>query len=122
MARALVLFAIAALANESLAVAAAPTGAAPAPDPARICKMVVSAERGAKPYELCMSKAEWDAKKIADAKDATRMVCRYQEDIKTRFRSFKVCMTAAEWENNRLAERQAIERIQNGTCVPGGGC
>ena len=122
MAKAMVLFAITALAHESLALAASPTGQAAASDPAKICKMVVSAERGAKPYEMCLSKAEWDAKKIADAKDATRMVCRYQEDIKTRFRSFKVCMTAAEWENHRLADRQAIERIQSGTCVSGAGC
>ena len=122
MARALVLIAIATLAHESVALAVAPTAQTTAADPARICKMVVAAERGAKPYEMCMSKAEWEAKAIADAKDATRMVCRYQEDIKTRFRSFKVCMTAAEWENQRLAERQAIERIQSGACVPGGGC
>jgi hypothetical protein len=87
-----------------------------------ICKMVVSAEPGAKPYQLCMTKAEWEAKKIADAKDANRLVCRYQEDPKTRFRSFKICMTADQWENQRLEDRQAIDRVQMQSCVPGGGC
>ena len=88
----------------------------------KVCKMVVSAKRGARPYEMCLTKAEWDAKKIADARDATLMVCRYVEYSGTRFRSAKVCMTAAEWENQRLADRQAIERAQMGSCVPGGGC
>ena len=91
-------------------------------DVEKICKMVVSAKRGARPYEMCLTKADWDAKKIADAKDATRQVCRYVEYSGTRFRSAKDCMTAAEWENQRLADRQAIERMQMGSCVPGGGC
>ena len=93
-----------------------------ATDVEKICKMVVSAKRGARPYEMCLTKADWDAKKVADAKDATRQVCRYVEYSGTRFRSAKVCMTAAEWENQRLADRQAIERMQMGTCVPGAGC
>ena len=99
----------------------APGVQAPA-DVEKVCKMVVSAKRGARPYEMCLTKADWDAKKIADAKDATRMVCRYVEHSGSRFRSSKVCMTAAEWENQRLADRQAVERIQMGTCVPGAGC
>lgn len=99
----------------------APEVQAPA-DVEKVCKMVVSAKRGAKPYEMCLTKAEWEAKKIADARDATRMVCRYVEHSGTRFRSSKVCMTAAEWENQRLADRQAVERMQMSTCVPGAGC
>ena len=102
------------------AVPAQPTS--PAPDRSKICKMVVSAERGAKPYELCMTREEWDAKKIADAKDANRLVCRYEEQSGTRFRSTKVCMTAAEWWNQRQRERQEVERIQMQTCVQGAGC
>jgi len=93
-----------------------------APDQPKICKMVVSAERGAKPYQMCMTKAEWDAKKIADAKDPNRMICHYEEQVGTRFRSNKVCMTAMEWENARQADRREVERIQMQTCVPGAGC
>src|ERR1700752_4739390 len=76
-----------------------PASQAPTTDGSKICKMVVAADPGAKPYEMCMSKAEWDARKIADAKDVNRMVCKYNEDPKTRFRSFKICMTAAEWDH-----------------------
>jgi hypothetical protein len=90
--------------------------------PPQICKNVVSAALGAKPYKLCMTRAQWDAKKIADAKDANRIVCRYQEQIGTRFRSAKVCMPASDWENLRLADRQAVEHIQMQSCVPGAGC
>lgn len=88
----------------------------------KICKYVVASNRGAKPYELCMTKAEWAAKSKADAKDANRTVCRYQEIPGDRFRSRKLCMSAAEWENQRQLERQAVERIQSGVCVPGAGC
>jgi hypothetical protein len=88
----------------------------------QVCETVVSAERGAKPYKLCMTRAEWKAKKIADAKDPNRIVCHYQELPGTRFRSAKVCMPASEWDNQRLRERQAIEQIQMRTCVHGSGC
>lgn len=94
----------------------------PATTPAKICKHVVSAERGAKPYQMCMTKAEWAAKAAADAKDANRIVCRYEEVPGTRFRGRKICMSAAEWANQRFEERQAIERIQNSTCKAGSGC
>ena len=89
---------------------------------AKICQMVVSAERGAKPYQLCLNRSEWDAKKVADAKNANRMVCHYQERPGTKFRSAKVCMTAAEWQNEKIRNRQAVEQIQMRSCVPGGGC
>ena len=122
MTRTLTLIAIAAVACQSQALASSSTTQQPAAGTAKVCKTVVSAERGAKPYDLCLTQAEWDAKKIADAKDANRIVCRYESDSKTRFRSFKVCMTAAEWENARLADRQLLERIQMQTCVQGAGC
>ena len=96
--------------------------ASPAPDPTKVCKMVVDNTPRSKPYQLCLTKSEWEAKKIADAKDANRIVCHYEEMPGTRFRSAKVCMTAAEWWNQRQADRQAVERIQMQTCVPGGGC
>lgn len=103
--------------------AAQSTTAAIRTDPgAKICQMVVSSERGAKPYKLCLNRSEWDARRIADAKNANRMVCHYQERPGTKFRSAKVCMTAAEWANERIRNRQAVEQIQMRSCVPGGGC
>jgi hypothetical protein len=78
----------------------------------QVCKTVVNAELGAKPYKLCMTRAEWDAKKIADAKDANRIICRYEEVPGTRFRSRKVCQPASEWDNQRLLQRQELERVQ----------
>ena len=96
--------------------------AADAPNLSKICKKVVDATPGSKPFDLCLTKAEWDAKKVADAKDPNRMVCHYEEQIGTRFRSNKVCMTAMEWENARQADRREVERIQMQTCVPGAGC
>lgn len=87
-----------------------------------VCKTVVSADFGAKPYKLCMTQAGWDARKIAEAKDANRIVCRYEEVIGTRFRSTKVCMAMSEWHNRRMRDREAVEGIQRSTCVSGGGC
>src|SRR5690349_2980263 len=60
----------------------------------KVCKYVVSADPGAKPYQLCLTKDEWTAKKLADAKDANRMVCHYEETPGTRLRSRKICMSA----------------------------
>jgi hypothetical protein len=87
-----------------------------------VCKKVVSAEPGAKPVPMCLTKAQWTAKKLADAKDPNRIVCRYEQNSRSKFDSFKICMSAVEWENQRLIERQAVERIQNGVCVAGAGC
>jgi hypothetical protein len=88
----------------------------------QLCKTVVSAEVGAKPYKLCMTRTQWKARKTAEAKDPNRMVCHYQEQPGTRFRSYKVCLPASEWDNQRLRDRQAIEQIQMRSCVPGAGC
>ena len=88
----------------------------------KVCKTVVGAELGAKPYQMCMTRAEWKAKKVADAKDANRTVCRYQENPSSRLRSYKVCRPASEWESQRLRDRQAVEQIQMRSCVPGAGC
>ena len=87
-----------------------------------VCKMVVTAERGSKPFKMCMTKAEWAAKAIADAKDPNRLICQYEEVPGTRVRNRKVCLTAAVWEQRRLDDRQAIEKIQSQVCVAGGGC
>ena len=105
------------------ALAAPPSGVAPNPrGEGQICKSVVSAERGAKPYKLCMTQAEWEAKKIADAKDANRIVCHYDEQLGTRLRVSKVCMPASDWDAQRQGDREAVERAQMQSCVPGGGC
>jgi hypothetical protein len=88
----------------------------------QICKTVVNAEVGSKPYRMCLTAAEWKARKVAESKNANRMVCRYQEQPGTRFRSYKICLPQSEWDNQRLRERQAIEQIQMRSCVPGAGC
>ena len=62
------------------------------------------------------------ARKLAESKNVNRMVCRYQEQPGTRFRSYKICLPQSEWDNQRLRERQAIEQIQMRSCVPGAGC
>ena len=90
--------------------------------PGQICKHVVAAEPGTKPYQLCLTKAQWEAKKKSDARDPNRTVCRYVERSGSIFKSYKVCMTAAEWENQRQLERQQVDRIQRGSCVAGAGC
>jgi hypothetical protein len=125
MTRMMVWTGLAARAFGGIALSALPAQAPadPAPgEPAKICKSVVGAERGATPYKMCLTRAEWEAKKIADAKDATRLVCHYEEQPGTRFRSTKVCLTAAEWENQRQLERRDVERMQSLSCVPGAGC
>ena len=95
---------------------------ASAPELPKICKKVVDPTPMSKPYDLCMTRPEWEAKKIADAKDPNRMVCKYTESPVTRFRSYKICMTAMEWERQRQEDRAAIDHIQRQSCVPGGGC
>lgn len=87
-----------------------------------VCKKVLSAETGSKPQPLCMTKSQWAAKKIADAKDPNRVVCHYEQSSRSKFQSTKVCMTAVEWVNHRQMERDFVERIQSGVCVKGGGC
>ena len=118
------LIALAMLASNTPAVAIQTPAPALSPPPAEklVCKHVVSAERGSKPRPLCMTKAEWAAKKLADSKDPNRIVCRYEQNSRSKFDSFKICMSAAEWQNQRQLEREHVERIQNGVCVAGGGC
>jgi hypothetical protein len=98
------------------------TGAAAAPTEKLVCKHVVSAEPGSKPRPMCMTKAQWTAKKLADAKDPNRIVCRYETNSRSKFASFKVCMSFVEWQNQRQLEREHVERIQSNVCVKGGGC
>lgn len=87
-----------------------------------VCKFVVAPTPGAKPQEMCLTPQQWDIKKKADAKDSTRIVCRYEQASGTRFKTHKICMSAAEWENQRQLQRQGIDAIQRTTCVGRGGC
>lgn len=76
------------------------------------CKYVVSADPGAKPTKLCLTKTQWAAKAKLDAKDPNRIICHYEEEAGTRFASRKICMSAAQWDDRKLQDRQDIERIQ----------
>lgn len=91
-------------------------------DPSKVCKMVASAEPNTKPFEMCLSKAEWDAKAIADAKDANRIVCHYEEEPGTRLRNRKICQPASAWNARTVGDREQVEGMQMKTCVPGAGC
>lgn len=82
-----------------------------------VCQTVVTAEPGTKPYKLCKTQAEWTAQKLADSKNANRIICRYEEVPGTRFRSRKVCQSASEWATQRLLQRQDVERIQMQTPI-----
>lgn len=81
------------------------------PDPVK-CEYVVSADFGAKPVQQCMTQSEWAAKKKQDSADANRIVCHYEDEPGTRFRSRKICMSAAQWDDKTLQDRQDVERIQ----------
>lgn len=95
---------------------------APAQPSEKTCQTVVNADVGATPYKLCLTKTEWDAKKLADSKDANRIVCRYQEDPQSRFRSNKICQPQSAWDEQRHLDREAVEQIQRNVCVAGSGC
>ena len=91
-------------------------------DPGKVCKMVATDKPNTKPFELCMTKAEWEAKAIADAKDANRIVCHYEEEPGTRLRNHKICQPASAWNARTAGDREQVEGIQMKTCVPGAGC
>jgi hypothetical protein len=90
--------------------------------PDKICRFVVTPEPGTKPYKVCMTAPEWQAKKRADAADVNRIVCRYQQAPGTRITAQKICMPAGEWAEQERLEREAIQHLQMTSCVPGGGC
>jgi hypothetical protein len=121
----------------SLALVAGPSAAVAATDPVtapaqrsatdadagkKVCKWVLSAERGTKPYQLCLSPAAWALRDKLAAKDATRQECHIVPKTGWHFESTKVCMPASEWENQQLQARQAIEKIQAGSCAGGAAC
>lgn len=109
--------------SSPVAGAAPQTGlAVTAAAPQSVCKYVVSAQRGAKPYELCLTESQWSQRNALASKDTNRIVCRYQEVPGDRFRSKKICQSAFEWAEHRRLEREAVEAVQRGVCVPGAGC
>lgn len=87
-----------------------------------ICKYVLAADPGAKPYQLCQTQAQWDALEAQYAKNANRMVCHYEEMPGTRVEAHKVCGPQSAWEQRRQDAREETERIQMSVCVPGAGC
>jgi hypothetical protein len=91
-------------------------------DPSKVCKMVASDQPNTKPFEMCLTRAEWDAKAIADAKDANRIVCHYEDEPGTRLRSRKICQPASAWNARTAGDREQTEGLQMKTCVPGAGC
>jgi hypothetical protein len=111
------------LAIGGIAIAAGDQGTtAAASDPSKLCKMVASNQPNSKPFEMCMTKAEWDAKAIADAKDANRIICHYEDEPGTRLRSRKICQPASAWNARTAGDREQVEGLQMKTCVPGAGC
>lgn len=102
----------------------AATAQAAAGDPNVVCKYVVAAGRARdnKPYELCQSRAAWAAKEAADAKDATRMICHYEEIPGSRLRAGKRCQTADQWAEDKLEAQQHVQEIQARTCQGQGPC
>ena len=111
----------AALAGQS---PAPPASGQPAAAPDVVCKYVVAAGRARenKPYQLCQSHAAWAAKEAADAKDATRMVCHYQDIAGSRLKAGKQCQTADKWAEDQLEAQQHVQEIQARTCQGQGPC
>lgn len=95
-----------------------------AANPDIVCKYVVAAGRARdnKPYQLCQGKAAWAAKEAADAKDATRMVCHYQDIAGSRLKAGKQCQTADKWAEDQLEAQQHVQEIQARTCQGQGPC
>jgi len=114
---------IAAIHIPALAVAAqGPAAVEAAKRAGYVCKWVVTEEEGAKPFEMCMSKAQWTAKEIEDAKDPNRMVCRIGARPDSRVGAQKTCKPASQWAEDQRLEQQQIQDLQMRTCVAMAGC
>ncbi len=110
--------------SSTAAVAAPQTSsvAAVSADPREVCKFVVSAQPGSKPFQMCLTKSEWAERDAKASRDANRIQCRYQDVPGNRFRSKKICQPASAWAEHQRLERESIEGIQRSVCVPGAGC
>lgn len=87
-----------------------------------VCKIVITARPGSKPFQMCLTKSAWAEREAKDSQNANRIVCRYEEVPGDRFRSKKICQSASAWAERRQLDREAVERIQRSVCVSGGGC
>lgn len=106
------------LAILSVAHAAAPSG----DGGETVCKYVTTPERGKKPFEMCLTKAQWAAKAEADARDPNRIVCRYEDVPGSKLKGRKVCQAASQWDADRAMHREQVELMQKKACIPGAGC
>ena len=87
-----------------------------------VCKWVLTEGEGVKPFEMCMSKAQWKAKEAADAKDPNRMVCRIGARPDSRIGAQKQCKPASQWAEEQRLEQQHIQDLQARSCVAFAGC
>lgn len=54
--------------------------------------------------------------------DPNEVICRKEPVVGSRLQMSKTCMTRAQWAEQRQQDRQAIERVQAGSCQRQGGC
>jgi hypothetical protein len=113
---------IAILFTTPAATVSTPQQAANAPsasdDSKIVCQYVLGSEPNAQPYQLCQSKAQWDALEAQYAKDANRMVCHYEELPGTKLGAHKICGPQSAWEARQQAAREQTEKIQMQTRAP----
>ena len=110
------------LAASSTASGEAPQASGATKDPSVVCKYVVSDEPGTKPFQMCLTKAEWALKELQDSKDPNRIVCRYEQSPGSRVTSRKICQPASAWAEQERLDRAQVEDLQMRTCVMGAGC
>lgn len=89
---------------------------------AKVCKWVTGKDHGVKPFQMCMTKAEWAAKEERDAQDPNRIVCRYEDVPGTKLKGRRVCQPASAWAEDRAMHREQVELMQKQACIPNAGC
>ena len=114
------------LAFTAAAVAAQDGPPSPTPAPGSYqekttCKYVLTAEHGSKPYKLCLTNAQWKLANVRGGNDPNRIECHIQDDAASKLSSYKICQPASQWQQDRQDARDLVERIQQGSCVGGGG-
>lgn len=104
--------------------AAAPAALSPAAAAGSesVCKFVTTPERGAKPFEMCLTRDQWAQKEARDSKDPNRIVCRYEDVPGSKLKGRKICQPASQWAEDRAMHREQVEAMQQKACVPGAGC
>jgi hypothetical protein len=112
-----IILGFAATAGATAAISQSP----PAPnteDSKILCKYVVAATPGSKPYRQCMSKGDWAIKESQDGKDPNLIVCHYEDVPGSRLQGRKVCQPASRWADDKQLYRDSTERIQMLTPPP----